>query len=191
MIWTRENVDYSKMEIGDHVEQGVVDDALNCLPPAHMTSESTQMGEPHSHKWDDVNKVWRPTFLTFKREIASNLWVFCGYCFEGENVERGIEYHDTQEQIKFLKILRNLFGEGKFEGLIRGIIHDLENPLQSYCLKEAEYQMNEVVEGDNTPTREDILQLADELYNSESFVNAEFANLRASELYENRYGKAE
>lgn len=94
------------------------------------------------------------------------------------------EYHDKKEQIWFLRTF-NLTTEADRE-MMASIIHDLEYPLQSYCLAEAEYQMNEVTEGDDAPAMEDILHLAEELYDSESFVDAEFANLRAGELYENR-----
>lgn len=47
-IFTQENFDYSKAEIGDYVEQAVVDDAMDCLPPASMSARCAQMGEPYS-----------------------------------------------------------------------------------------------------------------------------------------------
>ena len=33
-IFTQENFNYSEAKIGDYVEQAVVDDAMDCLPPA-------------------------------------------------------------------------------------------------------------------------------------------------------------
>ena len=36
-IFTQENFNYSEAKIGDYVEQAVVDDAMNCMPPACMT----------------------------------------------------------------------------------------------------------------------------------------------------------
>ena len=33
-VWTQENFSYQDVKIGDYVEQAVVDDAMDCLPPA-------------------------------------------------------------------------------------------------------------------------------------------------------------
>lgn len=89
-VWTRDNFSYSKVKVGDYVEQAVVDDAMDCLPPACMTSACAQIGEPYSHKYDESVDRYRPTYATFKRETSS-IWVYCGHCFRGENVERGKE----------------------------------------------------------------------------------------------------
>lgn len=37
-IFTQENFNYSEAKIGDYVEQAVVDDAMDCLPPASMSA---------------------------------------------------------------------------------------------------------------------------------------------------------
>ena len=72
---------------GDLVEENVIDDFLNMLPPACMRSNCFQMGEPHSIRVDE-NGEERTTFATFKK-IAEDIWEFCGDCFRGENQERG------------------------------------------------------------------------------------------------------
>lgn len=91
-IFTQENFDYSKAEIGDYVEQAVVDDAMDCLPPASMSARCAQMGEPYSHREDPETGRLRPTYYTFKRVAGTwpnGIWQFCGCCFQGETVPRG------------------------------------------------------------------------------------------------------
>lgn len=74
-IFTQENFDYSKAEIGDYVEQAVVDDAMDCLPPASMSARCAQMGEPYSHREDPETGRLRPTYYTFKRVAGTGLTV--------------------------------------------------------------------------------------------------------------------
>lgn len=91
-VWTEDNFDYQKVRVGDYVEQAVVDNAMDCLPPACMTSQCAQMGEPYSHREDPDTGKWRATYATFKRvggEWPNGIWQYCGHCFCGENVERG------------------------------------------------------------------------------------------------------
>lgn len=91
-VWTEDNFDYQKVRVGDYVEQAVVDNAMDCLPPACMTSQCAQMGEPYSHREDPDTGKWRATYTTFKRvggEWPNGIWQYCGHCFCGENVERG------------------------------------------------------------------------------------------------------
>lgn len=90
-VWTQDTFEYSKAKVGDYVEQAVVDDAMDCLPPACMTSECAQMGEPYSHREDPETGKWRATYATFKRVTSGmdGIWQYCGNCFRGENVERG------------------------------------------------------------------------------------------------------
>ena len=87
-VYTPDSFDYSKAKIGDYVTNQVVDDAMNCLPPASMSYFSSQLGEPYSHKEDPDTGRWRPTYATFTK-AAPGIWNYCGHCFRGENVERG------------------------------------------------------------------------------------------------------
>lgn len=83
-IFTQENFNYSEAKIGDYVEQAVVDDAMDCLPPASMSARCAQMGEPYSHREDPETGRLRPTYYTFKRvagEWPNGIWQFCGCCF--------------------------------------------------------------------------------------------------------------
>lgn len=92
-VLTQDTFDYSSVQIGDYVAQEVVDDAMDCLPPACMTSECAQMGEPYSCREDPDTGKWRNTYATFKRVTGGTdaIWQYCGHCFRGENVERGKE----------------------------------------------------------------------------------------------------
>lgn len=58
-VWTQENFSYQDVKIGDYVEQAVVDDAMDCRPPACMTSRCSQMGEPYSHREDPETGEWK------------------------------------------------------------------------------------------------------------------------------------
>lgn len=83
---------YQKIQVGDYVEQAVVDNAMDCLPPACMTGRCSQMGEPYSHREDPETGEWKATYATFKKvggEWPHGIWQYCGHCFRGENVERG------------------------------------------------------------------------------------------------------
>ena len=91
-VWTEETFSYQKVQVGDYVEQAVVDDAMDCLPPACMTAACSQMGEPYSHREDPETGEWRATYATFKKvggKWPNCIWPYCGHCFRGENVERG------------------------------------------------------------------------------------------------------
>lgn len=79
------------LQIGDLVEEEIVDDLMNCVPPACMRSDCSQVGEPASSRTLDDGKTYRSTFETFKK-VADNTWEYCGDCFRGENVMRGSEY---------------------------------------------------------------------------------------------------
>lgn len=71
------------LEVGDLVEQEIVDDIINCIMPACMRSDCVQLGEPSSHK-EDTNGNYKATYATFKR-ITNDIWEYCGDCFKSEN----------------------------------------------------------------------------------------------------------
>lgn len=91
-VLTQETFCYSTAKAGDYVEEAVVDNAVNCFPPACMSSRCTQMGEPYSHRHDPDSGAWRATYATFRRCLdATGVWEYCGHCFQGETVERGCD----------------------------------------------------------------------------------------------------
>ena len=80
--WSKLN---SRM-IGMYVEENVVMDYVNALPPISWKSGYVQCGEPVDCKYDFEKEMWRNTYTTFKK-IAAEIWEYCGDCFEGkENI---------------------------------------------------------------------------------------------------------
>ena len=73
----------ASLEVGDLVEEDIVEDLMNCLPPACYRKDCAQCGEPVSTKRDEYGKI-RHTYSTFKK-VAENTWEYCGNCFRGEN----------------------------------------------------------------------------------------------------------
>lgn len=82
------------LEIGDLVEEEIVDYIINLVPPACMRSDCCQCGEPASCRIDENGKT-RSTYITFKK-INEDVWEYCGECFRGENTQRGVENISVQ-----------------------------------------------------------------------------------------------
>lgn len=72
---------------GDYVDQEVVDNFMNAMPPTCMRSDCAQLGEAYSSRLDEDGKI-KNTYWTF-RHVEGNVWKFCGDCFRGENIPRG------------------------------------------------------------------------------------------------------
>lgn len=89
LVFDEDSFDFSVVHVGDYVDDRVVENVVNCMPPAMMRDSCTQMGEPHSHLWDPLRRKLRPTFATFTR-MSENIWQYRGNCFLGEITERGI-----------------------------------------------------------------------------------------------------
>ena len=70
---------------GDLVEEEIVDNLVNCLPPASLSAHYFQLGEPHSHEYDPRKDRFCPTFLTFFPD--SEGWRYCGNCFLGDRTQ--------------------------------------------------------------------------------------------------------
>lgn len=90
-IYTRETFSFEKVKIGDYVDQELVNDFMDLLPPASMSASFLQIGEPYSHRQDPDTGKWRATYATFKcRKGDEDIWEYRGNCFYGETTERGI-----------------------------------------------------------------------------------------------------
>lgn len=70
---------------GDMVEDAIVEQFRNCLPPVTDWSTLMQCGEPYSHEIDPATGRCRATYTTFNRTDEG--WVYCGNCFAGEITE--------------------------------------------------------------------------------------------------------
>lgn len=78
---------------GDQVEERIVEEFLNCVPPASQKAGYIQSGEPYSHRVDLRNGRLRPTFPTF--HIEGGRWIYRGCCFIGDTVQ---PQHITREE---------------------------------------------------------------------------------------------
>lgn len=90
IIYNEDTFDSSTAMAGDLVEEQVVENFMNALPPVRYSMACAQLGEPYSHKQDERTGEWRPTFLTF-RKAGNDVWEYRGKCFAGEVEERGRE----------------------------------------------------------------------------------------------------
>ena len=92
-VFTAETFRYDAAKVGDLVTQEVVDNAMDCLPPICMRDSCSQMGEPYDTCWDPKSGRYHNTYSTFKLVAGkwpNGIWEYCGHCFAGENVERGV-----------------------------------------------------------------------------------------------------
>lgn len=85
---------------GDVVDSEMVDYFVNCLPPITLRSTCTQGGEPHGTEVDE-HGAYKETYITFHREDGK--WIFDGYCFAGENVNRDTKGSHLERVLKRLK----------------------------------------------------------------------------------------
>ena len=91
-VQTLETFSYSEVKVGDYVDEEVVMDAMDALPPARMSLRCAQLGEPYSHRQDPDTGKWRATYATFrclKGDFNEGVWEYRGRCFRGETEERG------------------------------------------------------------------------------------------------------
>lgn len=84
-VWAAAGDFYKAAQPGDTVDEQIVNDFRDCVPPASMSSGYLQVGEAYDHMVDE-NGRWRPTFMTFA--FKDGVWVYCGCCFHGEAVHR-------------------------------------------------------------------------------------------------------
>lgn len=78
-MWTNNFQDVA--EVGDSVDESIVDEFANCVPPAWYSSGLVQCGEPYSHEKDEKSGNFRPTYVTFLKEDGK--WIYKGHCFRG------------------------------------------------------------------------------------------------------------
>lgn len=91
-VLTYNELDYKNLAVGDYVEQEIVEDAINCVPPISFSRRCSQCGEPYSMRLDTETNRWRSTYSTFVCvDSAAGVWEFRGHCFAGETTERGEE----------------------------------------------------------------------------------------------------
>lgn len=88
-VWNSDWLYCDALHVGDLVEAEVVDNFMDCLPPACLRSDCAQVGGPCSIRIDEQGRE-KQTYMTFKK-LDKSTWIYCGCCFRGENIERGKE----------------------------------------------------------------------------------------------------
>ena len=83
---------------GDIVEEDIVDNLVNSVPPRTLRSDCTQAGEPYSAERDGDGK-YRNTYTTFHR-VEGGKWQYDGECFAGENENQNHRPSRLDEAIK-------------------------------------------------------------------------------------------
>lgn len=81
----KEKFVFEEAKIGDLFSETVVDDFMNCLPPASYSASCAQLGEPYSHRLDRDTNTWKATYITFKK-VKNGIWEYCGTCFHRKTV---------------------------------------------------------------------------------------------------------
>lgn len=75
----------SYVGLGDEVDEEIVNNFLELLPPACHSSRLMQMGEPNEHLPDEKGN-FLPTYMTFEK--TDGKWHYRGYCFHCETKNR-------------------------------------------------------------------------------------------------------
>lgn len=70
---------------GDLVDEEIVEEFVNCLPPTTLRGDLVQAGEPYSHQYDPETDRWKATYTTFAK--VDGEWTYCGKCFVGKTKE--------------------------------------------------------------------------------------------------------
>lgn len=86
-----------ELKKGDFVRESVIDSFIDMLPPVTMSNSLVQTGEAYAHYEDPDTGFYKAVYNTYIRITPGNdgIWAFCGYCFRGEYVERGIKPSDV------------------------------------------------------------------------------------------------
>lgn len=77
-----------KPPIGSYVDEQIVEDLIDALPPTTMTFRFVQSGEAAGVRYDHEKEMWRNTYITYVK-IAEGIWEYRGDCFENEYKMRG------------------------------------------------------------------------------------------------------
>ena len=80
------------LAVGDEVDEALVDEQMNCVPPRSHKPGYLQVGEVYTDALDDRSEPdrYRPTYTTFhvKNEAGRRYWIYAGHCFTNEDVNR-------------------------------------------------------------------------------------------------------
>ena len=76
------------LAVGDEVDEALVDEMMNCVPPLSMGYGYLQVGEPYADAFDDRTEPnrYRATYTTFVKD--GGIWKYVGHCFANDKVNR-------------------------------------------------------------------------------------------------------
>lgn len=77
----------SLVRVGDMVEEQIVEEFRDCLPPVAYNGRYLQCGEAYTHKFNYKTKKYEPAFMTFAKDVG--VWVYKGICFYKEYEDVG------------------------------------------------------------------------------------------------------
>jgi len=93
--------------VGCEVDEALVDDQLNCVPPRSHKAGYVQVGEPYADAFDtrDGQERYRPTYATFhkKTKDGRSVWIYAGHCFADDDVNRVPEKDVPGSMLRKLK----------------------------------------------------------------------------------------
>lgn len=67
----------SLVRVGDMVDEQIVEEFRDCLPPVAYNGRYLQCGEAYTHKFNYKTKKYEPAFMTFAKDVG--VWVICFY----------------------------------------------------------------------------------------------------------------
>lgn len=74
-------------DVGDVVDEKIVQHFRDCVSPIAYDAMYLQCGEPYTHEINPKTGKWEPAFITFARKLGS--WVYKGICFYREYEDVG------------------------------------------------------------------------------------------------------
>lgn len=86
MVYNRDWLYFDALVPGDLIEEEVINELMDVVPPVSMSAGYLQVGEPYATKI--LDGVERNVYSTY-RKVAEETWKYCGVCFCGEKTERG------------------------------------------------------------------------------------------------------
>ena len=69
------------------VDEQIVEEFRDCLPPVAYNGRYLQCGEAYTHKFNYKTKKYEPAFMTFAKDVG--VWVYKGICFYKEYEDVG------------------------------------------------------------------------------------------------------
>jgi hypothetical protein len=89
------------LAVGDEVDEALVEEQMNCVPPHRHRSDYLQVGEPYCDAYDE-NFNCSTAYTTFRKKTDNNrsCWIYAGHCFTGEVTDQAGERDLPQSMIR-------------------------------------------------------------------------------------------